>query len=110
MGPLGFGESLLWLGFVGPDRRMVKTMSQIPMPMDPRQDFVEDVIDRMYWVLYRFEPGTTSAMLMTRPGTGGISARDKKWSTLLTQSAADHKVPIEPIFRANNESLVQVAP
>jgi hypothetical protein len=37
MGPLGFGEKLLWVGFVGPDRRMVKALSQIPL--GPRRNF-----------------------------------------------------------------------
>ena len=41
MGPLGFGEKLLWVGFVGPDRRMVKAISQIPLVPRPNSRIVD---------------------------------------------------------------------
>ncbi len=63
---------------------------------------------RLHWILYEFEPGTTPALLLTRPGRGGISKMDQNWTTLLTEVAAAHNVPLEPIFRANDESLVHV--
>ena len=31
MGQLGFGQRLLWIGFVGPDRCMIKAISQVPL-------------------------------------------------------------------------------
>ncbi len=108
MGPLGFGQRLLWVGFIGQDRRMFKTMTQIPMPPRPRRDYVEDVVVRLYWILYEFEPGTSPALLLTRPGAGGISELDRQWAALLTEVAAERDVPLEPIFRANDEALVQV--
>jgi hypothetical protein len=37
MGPLGFSEKLLWVGFVGADRRMYKTTSQIPISARPKR-------------------------------------------------------------------------
>jgi hypothetical protein len=110
MGPLGFGERLLWIGFVGRDRRLYKTMTQIPMPPRPRRDYVDDVLVRLHWILYEFEPGTNGALLLTRPGGGGISQLDQQWAALLTEAAAERDVQLEPIFRANDESLVQVEP
>jgi hypothetical protein len=110
MGPLGFGQRLLWLGFIGLDRRMYKTMSQIPMPAFPRRDFVDDVLVRLHWILYRFEPGTTPALLISRPGVGGVSDLDRQWQALLTEVAAERNVALEPIFRANDESIVQIIP
>jgi hypothetical protein len=110
MGPLGFGERLLWIGFVGRDRRLYKTMTQIPMPPRPRRDYVDDVLVRLHWILYEFEPGTNAALLLTRPGGGGISQLDQQWAALLTEAAAERDVQLEPIFRANDESLVQVEP
>jgi hypothetical protein len=59
--------------------------------------------------LYEFEPGTTPALLITRPGVGGISQLDRQWVALLTEVAADRDVRLEPIFRANDEGLVQIA-
>jgi hypothetical protein len=108
MGPLGFGRRLLWVGFVGRDRRLYKTMTQIPMPPFPRRDFGDDVLVRLHWILYEFEPGTTPALLITRPGTGDVSDQDRQWATLLTNAAADRDVPLEAIFRANDECIAQV--
>ncbi len=108
MGPLGFGQRLLWVGFMGRDRRLYKTMTQIPMPPRPRRDFVDDVLVRLHWILYEFEPGTTPALLITRPGVGGLSELDRQWAALLTDVAADRDVQLEPIFRANDECIVQI--
>jgi hypothetical protein len=110
MGPLGFGERLLWLGFVGADRRMYKTLSQVPIRARPKRWFVEDVVSRLRVVVDNFEEGATVALLLTRPGPGPISHLDRQWSTLLTEVAAEFGVPLEPIFRANDESLVLVEP
>jgi hypothetical protein len=108
MQELGFGQRLLWVGFVSRDRRLYKTMTQIPMPPRPRREYVDDVLIRLHWILYEFEPGTTPALLLTRPGVGGISQLDREWVALLTQVAAEREVELEPIFRANDESLVQI--
>src|ERR1700754_986059 len=89
MGPLGFGQRLMWVGFIGRDRRMFKTMTQIALPPWRRRDYVEDILVRLHWLLYEFEPGTTPALLLTRPGAGGISELDQQWTTRLTQVAAE---------------------
>lgn len=109
MQELGFGQRLLWIGFVGRDRRLYKTITQIPMPPRPRRDYVDDVVVRLHWILNEFEPPTTPALLLTRPGVGGISQLDREWVTLLTEVAAERELQLEPIFRANDESLVHVA-
>jgi hypothetical protein len=110
MGPLGFGERLLWIGFVGPDRRMVKALSQVPIRPRPSRELVESTMAALPDVLDGFKQGTTVALLLTRPGKGPISHLDRQWSTLLTEVAAEFAVPVEPIFRANDETLVQVEP
>ncbi len=110
MGPLGFGERLLWIGFVGPNRRMVKALSQVPIRPRPKRELAETVMAGLLDVLDGMEQGTTVAMLLTRPGPGPISNLDRQWSTLLTEVAGEFGVPLEPVFRANDESLVQVEP
>ena len=37
MGPLGFGERLLRFSFVGPDRRMVKVLGEVPIDLSLRE-------------------------------------------------------------------------
>jgi hypothetical protein len=108
MGPLGFGEKLLWIGFVGPDRCMVKAISQVPLGPRPRPRLADSVMSGIRDVLADFRDGTTVALLLTRPGRGAISDADRTWSKLLTEAADKIGVSLEPIFRANDESLVQI--
>jgi hypothetical protein len=110
MGQLGFGERLLWVGFVGPDRCLYKTLSQVPIGYRPGRGIVDFVVSRLPLVLRGLEPGTTAALLLTRPGSGAVSDIDREWATRLTRAAAEFDVPIEPIFRANDENLVLVEP
>lgn len=108
MGPLGFGERLLWVGFVGPDRCMVKALSQLRLGPRPKRAQVAGMMVALPDLLKEFKPGTTVALLLSRPGKGPISDADREWAALLTELAEAHGVPIEPVFRANDESLVQV--
>jgi hypothetical protein len=108
MGELGFGQRLLWVGFVGGDRRMYKTMSQVPIRAKPQPGLVEYVMSRLPRVLAGLESGATVALLLTRPGRGPVSNLDREWVSLLTAAAAEHGIPLEPIFRANDEAVVDV--
>lgn len=108
MGPLGFGERLLWFGFVGPDRRLIKALSQAPIGRIPDPAAVEGLLSAVRDVVTGLKDGTTLAMLLTRPGSGMISDADRRWATALTEAAARIGVPIEPIFRAKDDTLVQV--
>ena len=111
MGPHGFSERLLWIGFVGPDRRLVKALSQVPLgPPRPRGPILASTMRALLEVLDGLKDGTAVALLLTRPGRGPISDADRRWATLITDAAAEFGVPIEPVFRANDESLVQVEP
>jgi hypothetical protein len=110
MGPLGFSETLLWLGFLGPDRRMYKKLSQVPVDPTPTPRIVLATMSRLNDVVDHLEAGTTVALLLTRRGTGGISAADREWSTMLTDFATQFDVPLEPIFRANSTSVLLVEP
>ena len=110
MGPLGFGERLLWIGFVGPDRRMIKALSQVPLGPRPKRPVIASTMAALPEVLNGFKQGTTVALLLSRPGKGPISDADRQWSTLLADLATEYGVPLEPIFRANDTSLVLVEP
>lgn len=54
--------------------------------------------------------GSTVALLLTGPGRGPVSAADRVWSRQLVEVALRFDVPLEPIFRANDEALMPVAP
>lgn len=108
MQDLGFGERLLRFTFVGPDRCFLKVLSEVEIGVHP----VPVVADNLMWslkeVLNGLGDGFTVALLLTRPGRGGLSNNDRRWCDALAAAAARHDLPIEPIFRANDEALVQV--
>lgn len=107
MGPLGFGERLLWFGFVGADRCMQKILSQIPVSRSPHHALVEELMIALeVLLLEEFEAGTAVALLLTRPGSDSISAEDRRWARVLTDTAARIGIPIEPIFRANDRAIM----
>ena len=110
MGPLGFGRRLLWVSYLGPDRRLIKTLSQMPIGPRPQQRTLKNLMSSLRSLLDDMAPGTTVAMLLTGPGQGPITPADRVWSKSLTAIAERFAVPIEPIFWANDESLVQVTP
>ncbi len=108
MGPLGFGERLLRFVFVGPDRRFTKTLLDMPIPRIPDPDVLANLMPALAGVLAEREPGTTVACLITRPGRGPVTDIDRKWAMVVRAHAEHVDVPLEPIFRANDESVLQV--
>lgn len=110
MGPLGFGERLLRFSFVGQDRRMIKVLSDIPIGVHPEAGMIGNLMSVLNELVSRTDDGTTVAFLLTRPGRGPISDADREWATLLTTMAVDLDVPIEPIFRANDDAVLLVEP
>lgn len=106
MGPLGFGERLLWIGFVGPDRRMHKALTQMPIGRSPNRSHVTELLSELVSVLDDCVPGSTLAVLLTRPGSDGISTDDRCWSEALTQVSREVGAPLEAMFRANDKDLV----
>ena len=110
MGPLGFGERLLWFGFLGPDRRLTKVLSHVAVGPCPRSRMLKNLMSALRTLLDDMASGTTVALLLTGPGLGPICPTDRVWLKSLTESAERFVVPLDPIFRANDESLLQIEP
>jgi hypothetical protein len=108
MGPLGFGERRLWFAFVGPDRRLTKVLSHLTIGASPAPALVENLMAGLSVLVAEAGAGSTVAFLVSRPGVGGISNADRHWWAALTEAADQFGVPIEPIFRANDEAIVLV--
>lgn len=105
MGPLGFGTRLLWFGLIGPDRCFTKKLGQVAIRPRPRGRIVWNLMASLRTLLGDLEAGTTVAFLLTGPGRGPVSSIEVLWSTSLTEMAERFAVPLEPIFRANDESV-----
>ena len=108
MGPLGFSERLLWFGFLGPDRRLTKELGQLAVGPRPRARMLKHLMSALRTLLDDMAPGTTVALLLTGPGLGPICPADRLWSKSLNDMAERFAVPLEPIFRANDESILQI--
>jgi len=108
MGPLGFEERLLWFGLIGPDRCFAKKLSRVPVYPRPQGSILWNLMSALRTLLDDLEPGNSVALLLTRPGRGPISPGDRVWSKTLADLAARFTVPLEPIFRANDESVEQM--
>lgn len=109
MGPLGFGQRLLWFGFIGPDRRFTKMLSRAPIDPRPQSRVLKNIMSALRVLLTEDAPaGSTVALLLTGPGRGAVSSAERVWAKQLTETAARYEVPLEPIFRANDEVLLQV--
>lgn len=108
MGELGFGERLLRFAFVGPNRRLLKVLSEVPIGMNPDSGLIDDLMAALRTLVVDLGPGSTVALLITRPGRGGVAKADQRWAVALADAAKRCEVPIEPIFRANDDALVEV--
>ncbi|HXS84359.1 MAG TPA: hypothetical protein VN741_01825 [Mycobacterium sp.] len=108
MGPLGFGTRLVWFGLIGPDRCFTKKLGQLEIHARPRGRIVWNLMSSLRTLLDDLEPGTTVALLLSGPGRGPVSTIELTWSKSLTAMADRFAVPLEPIFRANDESVALV--
>ena len=105
MGPLGFEERLLWFGLIGPDRCLAKKLSHVPVCPRPQGRILWNLMSALRMLLDDLGLGNTVALLLSRPGRGPVSPADRVWSKTLGDIADRFAVPLEPIFRANDESL-----
>jgi hypothetical protein len=110
MGPLGFGQRLLWIAFLGDDRRLMKTMTQMPIDALPEPRLIRDLVSRLRVVVDGMLSEIEIALLLTGPGRGGVSPADRQWAKSLTDAAVEFEVPLLPIFRANDDAILQVNP
>lgn len=106
MGPLGFGERLLRFAFVGPDRCLLKVLSDMPIGPNPAPDTVDNLMAALSAVVSDLGEGSSVALLLTRPGVDGISKNDRRWASMLESAAERFDVAIEPILRANDDAIV----
>jgi hypothetical protein len=111
MGRLGFDERVLWVGFVGPDARMLKILVDLARPARADTELTDGLMAELSAVLdEEMAPGTTVALLLTGPGRGPVSLLNRQWAAALSASAVTHGVPLQPIFSADDHELVEVDP
>jgi hypothetical protein len=110
MQELGFGQRLLRFAFIGPDRCLLKVLVDVEIGLRPDPAYIDDLMWMLDELVRDKGPGHTVALLLTRPGRGGLSNNDFRWAEAVTSAARRLDIPLEPFFRANDEALLPVAP
>lgn len=108
MQDLGFGERLLRFTFVGPDRRIVKVLTEVEIGVHPSPRGLDGLMVVLRRMIEDMGEGHSVAFLLTRPGRGGLSNNDRRWGAAVVDAAGRFGVPVEPMFRANDEAVVLV--
>jgi hypothetical protein len=106
MGPLGFGERRLWFVFVGPDRCLRKILSHMTIGKYPSPSLAKHLMLELRVLVEEVGDGGSVALLLSRPGVGGICDVDRHWCAELIGAAREFEVQIEPIFLATKERIV----
>jgi hypothetical protein len=111
MSPLGFRELSLWATFIGEDRRPDRVLVQVAEWVGvPEPPAVAHLFEALQHLRSHELPGSTVALLITRPGSGRLTHVDRELATRLTAAAADAGVPLEPLHVANDVRVLVVAP
>ena len=71
MGPLGFGERLIWVAVIGPDNRFTKALTQVEIDCPPDEEIANNLIWAMAEAIGE-QSDMRLAALLTRPGSGGM--------------------------------------
>ncbi|KAA1419139.1 hypothetical protein F0U44_11850 [Nocardioides humilatus] len=110
MEPLGFTRTSLWIVFLRPDGRPHKTLIEVPAPdtMVAPDPTAPELLDLLLEWTTEHVPGGRVAFLRTRPGSGGLDAKDRLWAAALYAAAQLAGVPCEVVHAANDDRLVPV--
>ena len=111
MQELGFGERLLRIAFVGPDRRFIKVLTEVEIGPRPITSQVDALMAALATLIEGLGDGTTAALLLTRPGRGESSNADRSLAGHAHRVGGTLRRPTwNAIFRANDEALVADPP
>ena len=111
MGPLGFGQPRLWIGFVEPSAMMSAQLTQIddiPRSADPQ--LCAALLEMCGHIVGSHGVGGSVAFLLARPGRNPMDDADRSWARGLTSAAQHLSVSIWPVHFANDVELRVFAP
>ncbi len=105
MGPLGFGSRRLWLLFLDVDERPTPLLLQIDdVPDYCAEPMLEGLITVCRATRAEQDLGRV-AVLLSRPGRGGLTGSDRRWGRCLLAAAARGHVPFAPVHLATDERV-----
>ncbi|MGC4932160.1 hypothetical protein ACLQ3C_00535 [Gordonia sp. DT30] len=107
LGELGFSEPTLWFVFVERGTQLIPALSTLPLPDTPNRHLMDMLLRRLGETISATDD-LSVACLLTRPGSDGLTARDRGWASMITDAAVRRRVPLLPLFRANDINVVAV--
>lgn len=110
MGPLGFAKPRLWLTFITSGDVAVPQLTQVDaLPRFPDQLLLINLMT-ISRSLLDGDPGSSLAVLLSRPGRVDLTASDRAWARGLTSAADDAGVRMRPVHLATDEAVRVFAP
>lgn len=107
MEPLGFSSRSMWLMFIAPDDRPLPRLGQVDELPD---DLAPEELDDFAGFL-RDHPaaeGARVAILLTRPGPGGLTHADRQWAAGVHAACVRAGVVTEVLHVATDTHLLPV--
>lgn len=109
LGDLRFGDRMLWLLVIDADCRAGGPLLQVAdLPDGPYGVSVEDLASFVGEILAA-APGSSVALLLTRPGGGPWHHGDRAWTRFLTAAASALGDRTWPVHRAR-DGLLEMCP
>jgi hypothetical protein len=111
VGPLGFGQPLLWIAFLAPDGMMSPGLTQIEkIPRWADAKTCGALLEMCQHIVGRNGASGSAAMLLTRPGRNSMDDADRSWARHLTSAADQLSLSMWPVHFANDVELRVFAP
>ncbi len=110
MGPLGFAASSLWLMFLDPDGRQTGLLPVIEdVPDHPTRQEARELACLCEPALRDFGPGSSVAVLRSRPGAHPPTAGDRAWAMHIAEVFAEWRLRTHPVHLATDQQLTALS-
>ncbi|MBX9243540.1 hypothetical protein ICW40_01805 [Actinotalea ferrariae] len=109
MEPLGFSRPALWITFIRDGEPSGVLIEITDLPRTPQVEDLDGFAAMLDGIAAE-HPGASAAILLARPGRGGVTGRDRTWAAGLRAAAERAHVAFEPVHLATDDTLVPVTP
>jgi len=107
--PLGWRHRSVWFVVIGPDDLPIPAMNEIDELPDLADGLVADRLAAgLRRILDRVEPDGRLALLISRPGAGGLTDEDRCAAGSLYAGCRRHRLPVEVIHVATDTEVLPV--
>lgn len=109
MGPWSFGGQSVWMMLIVDDVPLPQ-LTEITEADEPFAEFHENFATLLRMLESDVVPGARFAFLLSRPGSGFITALDRRWASALYDAARTAGVPCEVVHLATKGAIRPIPP